>query len=210
MAKKLSKKSVALLKETVAKRNRRVTLDNKKFDKMSASEKRVQIARDVLAQLASKRLIATTGTWLAGSDEGNLFSRQDVEKSPELQKVLSKTKECTGCALGGMFMCAVERADNLKIGDLSDDTQSQLQIQTDDIFEYMEKFFSRGQLHMIESAFEQGDGHASDEDAADWLSEVDEASERMRLIMENIVVNKGKFVLENRPVQEWVTPGYAA
>ena len=209
MAKKLSKKSVALQK-SLAKENRRITKANKDFDKMSAAEKRVQIARDVLAQLASKRLIATTGTWLAGSDEGDLFSRKDVDKNPELQKVLSSTKKCAGCALGGMFMCAVERADNLKLGDLSDDSQSQKQLQTDDVFAYMEQFFSLEQLHQIEAAFEQGDGHASDEDAADWLSEVDEASERMRLIMENIVVNKGKFLLEHRPVQEWVTPGYAA
>jgi len=208
MSKKLSKKSVAELEKAIAKKNRRIDRDNKAFEKMSPSEKRVQIARDVLAQLNAKRLIATPGVWLAGKHEDDLFSREDVKKDPELQKILKSQKECTGCALGGMFMCAVERANELKLSDLDDDTRNMRQLQDASVFEYMEQFFSREQLDEIESAFEQGEGFASNEDAADWLEEVDDAEERMRLIMENIVVNKGKFKLDKPPVRRWVTPGY--
>lgn len=208
MAKKLSKKSVALLKKSVAKENRRIARSNKEFEKMSPSEKRVQIARDVLAQLAAKRLIATPGTWLAGRGESDLFTHEESDNDQELQKVLAKTKQCTGCALGGMFMCAVERADKLKIQDLSSEALSTRQMQTDDVFDYMKKFFSREQLEQIESAFEQGEGFAQTYDASDWLEDVEEPSERMRLIMENIVANKGKFVLSKPPVKTWTTPGY--
>lgn len=208
MAKKLSKKSVALVKKSLEKESRRVAKANKSFEKLSTADKRVQIARDVLAQLASKRLIATPGTWLAGSNEGNLFSKKDLEKNPDLQKILKNTEECTGCALGGMFMCAVERADELKLGDLSVESQDMKQLQTEDVFEYMEKFFSRDQLDAIESAFEQGDGASNDLDAEDWLDGIEDAGERMRLIMENIVANKGEFRLDRSPVQVWTTPGY--
>lgn len=207
MAKKLSKKSVALLKKSVAKENRRIARSNKEFEKMSPSEKRVQIARDVLAQLAAKRLIATPGIWLSGMRD-NLLKSSDFVKDPELQKVLGKTKQCTGCALGGMFMCAVERANKLKVGELSNDSQKSGNIEFEDVFTYMEKFFSRNQLDQIESAFEKGEGASDVYDANDWLEEVDDASERMRLIMENIVANKGKFVLSKPPVKTWTTPGY--
>jgi len=212
MSKKLSKKSVAALEKAIAKKNRRIDRDNKAFEKMSPSEKRVQIARDVLAQLAAKRLIATPGCWLAGKDEDPLFSQEDVKKDPDLQKILKSQKECTGCALGGMFMCAVERANELKISDLDRESRDMRVLQDESVFDYMEQFFSREQLNEIEAAFEQGEGFVQDgdstEEASTWLEEVDDAEERMRLIMENIVVNKGKFKLDKPPVRQWVTPGY--
>lgn len=205
----LSKNKLSKLKKSVDARNRKVTRDNNLFEKMSPAEKRVQIARDVIAQLAAKRLIATTGTWLANGDEGDLFTKEDVHKNPELQKILKRQKECTGCALGGMFMCAVERADELRLGDLDRDSRDYRQMQDGSVFKYMEKFFSREQLDEIEAAFEQGEGFVDDSNVASgWLSEVDDANERMRLIMENIVANKGKFNISKSPVQKWITPGY--
>lgn len=201
-------KKIDKIKSAVAAENRRVSKANKEFDKMTPSEKRVQIARDVLAQLASKRLIATEGLWLNGKGSKPLFTNNQLEENAELQSVLSKQKQCTGCALGGMFMCAVERADKLKLKDLSEDSQDEGHIEHDDVFDYMEKYFPRDQLDKIESAFERGEGAASDYEAAEWLQEVDDPSLRMRLIMENIVANKGKFVLSKRPQQVYVTPGF--
>lgn len=208
MAKKLSKKTVTVLKKVVAKENRRVERANKAFEKMTPSQKRVQIARDVLAQLASKRLVATPGTWLSGKNESDLLKSTDFEKDTELQKVIGKTKQCTGCALGGMFMCAVERANKLKVGELSDDAQQSGNIEYDDVFKYMERFFSIDQLHDIESAFERGEGATSSEEGSEWLKEEEDASERMRLIMENIVVNKGRFDVYQEPDRHWTTPGF--
>lgn len=206
--KKLSPKTKAALNQVVAKENRRVVRDNKAFEKLSPAEKRVAIARDVLAQISLKRLIPTNGRWLSGKDDNDLFSAKDEKKDLELQEILGKKRECKGCALGGMFMCAVELADKLKVSDLSSDTREENSMQQEDVFAYMKKFFTLDQLNKIESAFEQGDGATEDSDGAHWLSSEGDASERMRLIMENIIVNKGKFNLDKEPERAWVTPGF--
>lgn len=224
MAKKLSKKEISKIKDKLAKDNRSVKRRNEEFAKLTPSEKRVQIARDVIAQLASKKLIATAGVWLTGLDGDSLFSEKDVERNPELQEILAKQETCEGCALGGMFMCAVERHDKLKVGDLEvvkdykeavkhygaeDAYLSDGEASEDDATKYLKKFFSEAQLSEIEAAFERGSGaKCGSDEAVTFADEVDDDGERMRLIMENIIVNKGKFVPGKRPEQTWVTPGF--
>lgn len=204
--KKLTKKQLAEVAEDVKKENRRIARENAKFEKLTAKEKRVQIARDVLAQLALKRLVATPGVWLSGKNESNLYSQKDIDKDRQLQEVLKDRKTCTGCALGGMFMCAVERANELKISEL-DDAESGIDF--DDAMKYLGRFFDGEQLEMIESAFEQGSGATSaGYESEEFCANVEDASERMRLVMENIVVNGGKFVPTKRPKVTYVTPGF--
>jgi hypothetical protein len=220
--KKMSKKSA---KKMVEQHNRQVARANKAFEALSPAEKRISIARDVIAQLATKRLVATSGLWLAGKDESNLFNENQVEKNLELQEVLAKTKECTGCALGGMFMCAVKQADKLKLDELECVKEFKIEqkrkpecaelgrdglIEMVDAFRYLRRFFSKSQLEMIETAFEQNAGacHAEGTGAGDFAVNVKEPSDRMRLIMENVIVNKGRFVPSKEPIQAWVTPGF--
>jgi hypothetical protein len=207
--KKLTKKQLAEVAEDVKKENRRIARENAKFEKLTAKEKRVQIARDVLAQLALKRLVPTPGVWLNGkSGEGHntLYTEKDINKDRQLQDVLKGRKTCTGCALGGMFMCAVERANELKISDLNDADEG---IDFDDAMNYLGRFFDGKQLEMIETAFERGDGATSaGDEALEFCENVEDASERMRLVMENIVVNGGKFVPTKRPKVTYVTPGF--
>lgn len=207
MKKKLTKKQILELEAQVEKDNKSIARNNAKFAKMSAPEQRVQIARDVIAQLASKRLVATPGIWLSGKNEGDLWTDKDIEKDVQLQDVLKKRKTCEGCALGGMFMCAVERTDKLKMNELIDPYSG---IEEEDTVNYLSRFFDDNQLHMIESAFERGEGaHATDEESVDFVRDVEGASERMRLIMENIIVHDGEFNPEFRPLaSKWVTPGF--
>lgn len=217
--KKLNKKSV---KKIVSQHNRQVTRENKAFQALSPAEKRVYIARDVLAQIASKKLVPTIGIWLSGKGR-DLFTEKDLNKDPELQDILKKTKQCEGCAIGGMFMCAVQTADQLKLSKLEgvknfkedqEDNPGQYHYLDNDIdqrdaFNYLKKFFSSNQLAMIETAFERGGGayHAHD-GSADFVTSITGASERMKLIMQNIIVNKGTFRPEKKPVQVWVIPGF--
>lgn len=205
--KKLTKKQLAEVAEDVKKENRRIARENAKFEKLTAKEKRVQIARDVLAQLTLKRLVPTPGVWLNGKTEGSrLYSEKDIKKDRQLQEVLKDRKTCTGCALGGMFMCAVERANELKLSELNDVDEG---VDFDDAMKYLGRFFDGEQLEMIETAFERGDGATSaGDEAQDFCANVDDASERMRLVMENIVVNGGKFVPTKRPKVTYVTPGF--
>jgi hypothetical protein len=207
MATKVQK---AAAKKLVKATNRRITRDNKAFEKMTLPEKRVQIARDVLAQLASKRLKAESGVWLEGKGGKNLFTKADIKADAELSDILSKTKECSGCALGGMFMCSVERADNLKIGKLEAvrESDSDHTIAEDDAFSYLKKFFTKTQLDMIESAFERGGGACYHSEGSEFVMDIDDPQTRMRLIMENIIANKGTFRPNKAPVAVWTTPGF--
>lgn len=224
--KKSSKKQLQAAKDSVKKVNRQIARDNEKFEAMTPTEKRVQIARDVLSQLRLKRLTAVSGVWLQGGDDSPLFENKDVEKNPELKDILAKTERCEGCALGGLFMCAVERADKIKLGELAcvkeykeeakaykntpeyiNDVEGTMEFT--DAFKYLKKFFSAHQLEMIEEAFEQGSGNCSttNDHAAGFVIDIDDEEDRMRLIMENIIVNNGLFKPEKRPVQSWTTPG---
>lgn len=207
MATKVQKEAA---KKLVKRTNARITRANKAFEKMTPAEKRVQIARDVLAQLFSKRLIAESGVWLEGKGGKDLFKKSDIQKDAELSDILANTKQCQGCALGGMFMCSVERADNLKVGKLEAVKESDNCniIAENDAFSYLRKFFSNDQLEMIESAFEHGNGAAYHGDSAEFLYNIDDPQTRMRLIMENIVANKGTFRPSKAPVATWTTPGY--
>lgn len=203
----LTKKKLEKIKSNLKKENRAIKARNEQFAKLSPAEKRVQIARDVLAQLRSKKLIATAGTWLSGEYGESLFTRADAENNVELQEILKKQETCEGCALGGMFMCAVERHNKLKVKNLESPNSGEAS--EGDAIKYLRKFFTVDQLDEIEAAFEQGEGARSgSEVAVNFAADVDDDEERMRLIMENIIVNNGKFVPSKRPEQTWITPGF--
>lgn len=213
-------------KKLVSNHNRQIARNNKKFEKLSPAEKRVAIARDVLEQIRIKRLIPTAGFWLAGKNNTALFTKADVEKNPEMQTIFANKKECIGCAVGGMFMCAVEMADKLKLDELNQvkNYQSNLAnaadsekkyyklttgcIEDEDAFKYLGRFFHLNQLNMIECAFEQGTGAYYNADAAKFAQHEDNPSERMRLIMENIIKNNGVFRYNQEPVIHYSTPGF--
>lgn len=220
MTNKLQISKKQAVKKAVQAHNRRVDRDNAAFEKMSPAEKRVQIARDVIAQLNSKRLIAEAGLWLTA--DAGLFNEKDIKSDPEVKDLLSKVKECRGCALGGMFMCAVERANKLKFSQLEcgknfepeyDDIGDEA-ISMNDTFSYMKKFFTQHQLELIEAAFEQGvgvvygRGTGPFNQAVDFANDIDDPSIRMRLIMENIIKNKGIFKPRQKPICVWQTPGF--
>lgn len=196
--------------------NKKIDKDNKAFDAMSPSEKRVAIARDVLEQIKIKRLMPKFGTWLHKKGARNLFSKDLVKDNIEVKDALAGIKQCSGCAIGGMFMCAVERADKLKVSELEyakdcaeySDPIVVEEISEDDSFTYLKRFFSRDQLELIECVFESNGGSHYDEDAGDFALGVGSPSERMRLIMENIIVNKGTFKLNKLPVAVYTTPGF--
>ena len=236
--KKVGKKSLKEVRRELKNYNDRTRRANKKFEALSPEDKRVTIARDVLAQLAIGRLKATCSIWLEDPELGDLdddgdptvsflISGKDAVKHQdlELQKVLRSKKECNGCALGGLFMCAVERANKIKVSDLLgfesatesyndgdeyDEEPFDLGVDNEDAFGYLSRFFPREQLEVIEAAFELSHGAIVNHEAAAFAIDVRDPSDRMKLIMQNIIVNEGTFVPEQRPVARtvWDTPGF--
>ncbi len=188
---------------------------NKKFAKASKARKRVMIAKDVLAQLEAKRFVAKPGTFAALS----VGKRDGVNAESEVCNITAGQK-CNVCGIGALFVSAVEFADKLKIGELeykATVARSTTNFEEDDVFCYLRRFFDQEQICAIESAFEMGGGVTYDYHGTQFFKTVNSEdyefspNERMRLIMENIVVHKGTFNPHVRPeVSKFSTPGYRA
>lgn len=149
----------------------RIAKANKRFNRASAAAKRVLIAKDVLAWLATGKLVPMSGvyiapTWYQETATGQLaVNRYDLHGN--VQTVTGRTVDdkvnggkCAACALGGLFACAVERADGLK--DLihvrkGDEGRDFWRSSQQHMHKYLSPFFSTEQLALIETAFERSD-----------------------------------------------------
>ena len=202
-------------------RQEQIRRANAAFEKLSPSDKRVAIARDVLAQLDAGRITAKTGVYIRSFDLVNLID--ESAKDVQLQSLLSAVEECNVCALGSMFICGVNIANNLPVKRV---TTYGSEVSGSDAKKYLRRFFTNGQLGLIESAFETGDmlsnysrvpkrdyallraairfGELFDVEDENWMR--DEL--RLRAIMENIIVNDGTFRPDIQPRRRWVTEGF--
>lgn len=228
--------TVEVAKKLVEIKNKETDKRNKAFAKLKPSEQRVAIALDVLGQIKLKRIVARSKVWVRPDGNSESFSNADLKENKELADIYGKAKSCDACALGAMFVCAVQVNDNLKVCDIEHiktgkdyegeklDPYANKQIHLHDIEKYLGNFFSKKHLRLIEVAYESGDGgyevsendYETDDDldalnffkcCDDFEYDVDD-HDRMRLIMENIVVNKGKFTPSKRPQLKAFTPGF--
>lgn len=146
-----------------------------KFEQLTKAEQRVVIAKDLLVRLKAKKFIAQQGTYLRAT----LTLKEQSNDGAEVRDVL-KNNLCRGCQIGGMFLCAVDRHNKLRLTDiggfLGDDAPMR---------SYLRRWFSKKQLEEVEDAFE---GYG---DYFDW--EVADADERMTQIAKNIIRNGGRF-----------------
>lgn len=175
---------------------------NHDFDRMSPRQKRVQIAKDVLFGLKSKRLTAFPGTYF--------LTDAQMEPEKEFSEAI-EGQRCDVCALGGLFVCAVDRMDDLKVYETNDGDPNQRKMH-----DYLAPIFDREQLMLIENAFERREindsddfgmaydiysGEYSKDTRLDKLRQralvfnkgVASGRERMERIMRNIVRNGGVF-----------------
>lgn len=190
----------------------------KKFNKANKARKRVMIAKDVLAQLDAKRFKAKQGYWVKPDNKGERFKHKSEQQ--EVCDLVSG--KCQVCGIGALFVSAVTFADKLKVQELTGVSNRDLEpavtndgvaFLSDSVFDYLSRFFDDDQLNKIETAFENGHGHCFDVEAESFwanLQDVPEPELRMRLIMQNIISNKGYFDASRRPKESILvyTPGY--
>lgn len=167
---------------------------NKIFKSLSKAEQRVFIAKDVLESLKLKKYKAEhliyVETNTSKADEDSKFN-QDFVNCDDFS--------CKVCALGAIFTSKVKIANGFESGfdlylynpDLDDR----------EMRNNLEKYFSRSQLKAIEHAFE---GFENDvEDSCKTLDSkykkfhksYPNADKRMKAIMNNIIKNKGTFII---------------
>lgn len=169
---------------------KRLKAANKRFAKLSKSEQRVRIAKDVIAQLKTKEIVPRS----------QYFGVSDYAAYEEAKKADLDMSECVSqvscqvCGIGSLFVAAVKRADDLKISDFLGDDRA-LEV------EYLKDWFNEEQLHLVEEYYERHD-HWSPVEGESWvvmhpdhpITREMNPGKRMKMIMENVVSNSGRFI----------------
>ncbi len=161
---------------------------NKDFKKLSKAEKRVAIAKDVIAALKAKKYIAETGDYLDIN-----YSSDNYDSNINQELLCSNDITCKVCAVGALFTSKVIISNNFD----SD------YVPSDDVMrDELSAYFSKNQLYLIEAAFEgwETDEYSKSEiiltlknnDHMRFHRDYD-TNDRMIAIMNNIVKNKGTF-----------------
>lgn len=180
-------------------------------------EKRVEIAKDVLKQIKANKYRPTSGVWVIDEYGYEVCDLVSYAKQVEEVDVVDLKKDvvcklqgtCDVCALGSLFMSAIDKFNHTKLnpGYFVDWTDRE-----DSKYNPLLKWFSAKQLLLIESTFENGCGAWSpdeilnDKEWRDWDDKVVPAINKynskypnpidlLKAIMNNIIRNKGTFVL---------------
>lgn len=185
---------------------RRIKDRNRRFQKLSPAQKKVQIARDVLKHLDSRKLVARNGTYMRFERQDDYYTDVWIRASfddahPVECQIEARTDvRCQVCALGAVFTSTLLRTDGFD-GDWIDANND------NNMRGYLKQYFSIAELWDIETAFENGDFNGSraskefGEKLDSMVSRWDEekaADYRLRRIMWNIIDNGGRF----RPEKE--------
>jgi len=221
----------------ITKLNEKIKAKNQKFTRLTKAEKRVEIALDVLAQLKAKKIEALVGAGWGEITLKKSSTAEEFDGSRQLNELIStKAQSCTACALGAMFIGAVDKFNHLKVGECETEYGEgngygngacNIFNETEEYYggnktaflyieyphAYLEKFFPKKQLLLIETAFEGGEGATDEEDfdnpadyetAASYLKGVSNQNKRLELLMKNIVANNGIFDLTLKPIKRKV------
>lgn len=180
------------------------------LEKLTPAQRRVVIAKDVIAALDAKKINAQPGIYC----EIDLAFEEVVGK--DLRSKIPDAKQCNVCALGAIFVAKVARFNDFNVGKenygsfVGDDTEI-VDVGGGDIRSNLSEYFDDIQLGLIESAFEKitdfaysafydrsKSGRVTPEenrlcDRAACFSRSNNPEFRMRKIMQNIIDNHGTF-----------------
>lgn len=165
------------------------------FEKLTKKQQRIAIAKDVLAQLDARKIIAEAGRYAVRRTKWQY--NQEAHTSEQVDD------GCQACALGSLFVCAVE-LDGKPPGPRERGSIYGLPHTAYDsrqpVINKLLPYFSKTQLNLIESAYERhpynGNGYKS-RDAIAFGKRYDSNDYddlRLRVIMQNIIDNDGRFI----------------
>jgi hypothetical protein len=194
MARKILKKAKAARKvavkakpskaESLAKQiEREIAKREAIFKKATVTQKRVLIAKDVIAQIKAKKIKPEQGSFVMVEKVKGFISSTEAEEregayhyawnrlydsegsDADVRKLYleNKIQQCSCCALGGMFMSCTLYNNNTTVeslGYVGDDIGSALYKSSEpgSISNGLDKFFSVAQLRLIEQTFEGNNG----------------------------------------------------
>lgn len=186
---------------------------------MGKYAERVRIARDVLHRLTAKTLRARPGVYVRSKSRivrDLVYTYHYAGVMPDLERTAlgnraaTAPKVCSACIKGGLLVAAVDRYNELYIRDITDDLDNNKTCTS-----YLNRWFPREELNLMESIFEMDDEHMRDyllpgvgvnagsrravkcaqfRKRALSRSHVGTQAEKvMRAVMNNVVRNEGYF-----------------
>lgn len=162
---------------------------NMKFAKLTPAAKRVAIMEDVLALTRdNKGIQIQTGSYCEVDSD---------ESSVDLQTVVNtKPSSCTVCAMGAIFLAHAHLFDQVQLHN----KYGNLGAGDSTIIEALKGYFSEDQLRLIELAFEgysvdDFEDHTMEPYGQKWKDQYDSPRLRVRAIAQNVIRNKGTFVI---------------
>lgn len=191
--------------------------------KATREEERVALAQDVIAQLDSKRFTATRGIYLSidgkldtllegvgtlireahSGDKWNketgdwVYQEGSEEAQKELDKLLKEflppPENCRVCAIGAVFVAALDVHNKLKLEDM-ESVVNDGTLEDGDMLEYLSTWFSYVEMRDMESVFEDHDrGYRFRETilSKDNPENLPIYERMMRGIMQHIIDTKG-------------------
>ena len=191
-----------MTKKNIESLTKSINRANAAFAKMTKAQQRVTIAKDVIAGIKAKRLVANHDVYLGlGHKEENA-----IDDNPEgsLQEQLKSIPECTVCAKGALFVCTVARRNQVKNEELPGYYHENWN--GDALSGLLGGVFSPYQLRLIETEFEgediEYDGDGREINAKMFSPKYNNngfinkdymADTRLIAIMRNIIKNNGTF-----------------
>ena len=184
-----------LIETDKKKKLRKLIADrNYRFKKLSPSQRRVRIAKDVIELLSKKKITAAHQGYFLVRERKNSFmnSLDYIDDEHQLHEVI-ESNHCEVCALGGMLAATVLRTDGFSASNSVDGFQVKLKLK---------EHFDAAQLELIESTFEESTGFMTrtlsleeEEKIFSFCKENSTPKKRLIKIMENIIENDGEFIL---------------
>lgn len=174
---------------------------NEQFRKASPAKKRVMIAKDVISQLKSGKIVPDH-TYFSWPDHKSEETAECLRRNrtPTNMALLTSRTSCEVCGIGSLFVAALERDGRYKLGRYKGRSSEPGRAE---IVCYLTPYFDRTQLQLIEAFFEQ-DLYFTSIDVQETLdpemvyknpifTERDDRK-RLEMIMENIIENNGQFI----------------
>jgi hypothetical protein len=175
------------------------------FDSLSPEQRRVLIAQDVIAAINARRIVPARGIYLTSD-------KAIAVKGENMREALGEHPQCTACAVGAVFVAAVERFNNA----IANEYMHRTSLNRFALVDLLGIYFSNEQLALIEIAFECMMVPLSVIRRANVFEDVQLQTEtqraidfgnqrraqdheqntafRMIAIMENIIQNNGTFI----------------
>lgn len=172
----------------------RIRKANERFESMSKRDKRIAIAKDVIAQINADIYTASRGQYIS-------FVGDKISYDKTIQSCSPSALTCICCARGAAIISAARlfNQTNLTTEDWEQTWGGDASWNI-----YERKFFTPRMSRMMEVAFERdtvgeiiGNVEKTDIDAARKYGYdlSDDANQRLKQIMQNIIDNNGMFVV---------------